>query len=486
MSRIGKKIFLSYILIVLISLGLSMTITKMNFSNNLNEKIRDELRRDANQISFLIHSNLRIDLNPQGIPLMDMYSVLSSEDTVIESIRNVIYTAYRTSGTNIGFYNRDNTLLFTTNYYIQDEEDRARINNNINNDSHMLKEERDIRNPYTGEYLGRIIANTEKKNLGEMNTLINNAFFSGLAISFFLVILLALLFERNLIAPINKLKRNMKNFSIEGDNAWEYINTKDEIADLNNEFRNMAKELIRNNKKQKEFFQNTSHELKTPLMSIQGYAEAIKFNIVPEEEIEDSLNIIIDETNKLTETVNSIVYISKLDKLEDMDNKDDIQKIDVQEFVQEIADRFNIILEDRQVQVLNKVESEIYLEMKEDHLYRILTNLITNAERYAKSSIQIEGRQTEDTVILRVIDDGTGFDESEIDNVFDRFFKGMKGNSGLGLSIVKSTVEQYNGFVLAYNHANGGACIEIDFPIFQMKKDAPKNKKGLLNQKNEK
>ena len=124
--------------------------------------------------------------------------------------------------------------------------------------------------------------------------------------------------------------------------------------------------------------------------------------------------------------------------------------------------------------------------MKEDHLYRILTNLITNAERYAKSSIQIEGRQTEDTVILRVIDDGTGFDESEIDNVFDRFFKGMKGNSGLGLSIVKSTVEQYNGFVLAYNHANGGACIEIDFPIFQMKKDAPKNKKGLLNQKNEK
>ena len=104
--------------------------------------------------------------------------------------------------------------------------------------------------------------------------------------------------------------------------------------------------------------------------------------------------------------------------------------------------------------------SDIKIDMEEEHLFRIFSNLISNSIRYAKSEIIIES-ETDNGLIIRLCDDGTGFEEKELPHVFERFFKGDRGKTGLGLSIVKSTVENYNGTVYAYNRNDTGACVEI-------------------------
>ena len=120
------------------------------------------------------------------------------------------------------------------------------------------------------------------------------------------------------------------------------------------------------------------------------------------------------------------------------------------------------------IEIINGVDKEITTNISEDHLFRVFSNLILNAMRYAKGHIYVEG-QIQSTrpehVVIEVYDDGEGFEPEDIPRVFDRFFKGNKGISGLGLSIVKSTIHTYGGEVLAYNKEGMGACIKIILPI---------------------
>ena len=308
------------------------------------------------------------------------------------------------------------------------------------------------------EVIGYLLALAKKEDTSLINALINKAAIVGFAMSLLISILIAFIFERNLINPVNRLKHNISKFRISGENKWEDINTKDEIADLNTEFKNMAQNLVKYDRQQKDFFQNSSHELKTPLMSIHGYAEAIKDGVVSPQDIVPSLDIIIEETNKLAEIVNNIMYLTRLD--DNTDAKDKINEINLKDFIEEILSRFEIILNERAIIIRNNVGSDIKIDMEEEHLFRIFSNLISNSIRYAKSEIIIES-ETDNGIIIRLCDDGTGFEEKELPHVFERFFKGDRGKTGLGLSIVKSTVENYNGTVYAYNRNDTGACVEI-------------------------
>ena len=152
------------------------------------------------------------------------------------------------------------------------------------------------------------------------------------------------------------------------------------------------------------------------------------------------------------------MYLTRLD--DNTDAKDKINEINLKDFIEEILSRFEIILNERAIIIRNNVGSDIKIDMEEEHLFRIFSNLISNSIRYAKSEIIIES-ETDNGLIIRLCDDGTGFEEKELPHVFERFFKGDRGKTGLGLSIVKSTVENYNGTVYAYNRNDTGACVEI-------------------------
>ncbi len=448
MSKIGKKIIFSYIIIVIFTISTSLSITKINFTENLNNQILQDLQDDANVIAQQIENNLS--------SYQSIYSLFGEKITLEDIFPNDAIFKYsvRFASTNILVLDNNRKVIYQSWKKESDLQDFSV--GNFDENQYFVHETKIL--DKDSEVIGYLLALAKKEDTSLINALINKAAIVGFAMSLLISILIAFIFERNLINPVNRLKHNISKFRISGENKWEDINTKDEIADLNTEFKNMAQNLVKYDRQQKDFFQNSSHELKTPLMSIHGYAEAIKDGVVSPQDIVPSLDIIIEETNKLAEIVNNIMYLTRLD--DNTDAKDKINEINLKDFIEEILSRFEIILNERAIIIRNNVGSDIKIDMEEEHLFRIFSNLISNSIRYAKSEIIIES-ETDNGLIIRLCDDGTGFEEKELPHVFERFFKGDRGKTGLGLSIVKSTVENYNGTVYAYNRNDTGACVEI-------------------------
>ena len=224
----------------------------------------------------------------------------------------------------------------------------------------------------------------------------------------------------------------------------------------------MVYKLNEYDKKQKEFFQNTSHELKTPLMSIQGYAEAIKDKVMDENMVDDGLDIIIDESKKLRDTVNSIVYLSKMEHLM---SEEKFMRINLWEALEEIIARLTLLANDKNIEFKNDIANYIVVTTSEDRLDRVFSNILSNSLRYAKSEIHIQSYEMETGhIIIKIQDDGRGFENNEENHIFDRFYKGKGGNTGLGLSIVKSIADSNGWGIKAYNAGTLGAVIELVIP----------------------
>lgn len=455
MSRIGKKIIWSYLIIVLFTILISMSIIRADFERNLNERIKRDLANDAMNISRQIEEE-------RAFQNLYNYDLEGSVIDIFPSDAAFKYSM-RFASTNIFITNKDKIILYTS--WKDDDRNLIEFIKSEEIQAEYFSAESSIRDA-NNETIGYVLTIAKKEDVSSMNAMVREASVLGMAMSITVAVFLAFLFESNLTGPVKKLRKNIQNFRIDGSDQaeWKSINSNDEIADLNDDFKLMTQNLIKYDRQQKEFFQNSSHELKTPLMSIRSYAEAIKDGIVEEEKIGEFLDIIIDESNKLAETVNSIMYMTKLDTENDNQKS---TKINLHEIIDEIISKFTPVALDKEIQIINNVQEDIQLKITEDHLFRIFSNLILNAIRYAEKIIAIEAKEDSDEhmVCIEVYDDGIGFDQEDIPRVFDRFFKGYKGVSGLGLSIVKSTVQIYGGEVAASNKEGYGASIKITIPI---------------------
>ncbi|MDO5096136.1 MAG: HAMP domain-containing sensor histidine kinase [Peptostreptococcaceae bacterium] len=451
MSKIGKKLIFSYLIIVAFTIVISMSIIKVSFENNLNERIMADLVKDAENIS----KQMEEDQNRETFQRFDQYDEGGSIYDIFPSVTAFNYSV-RFASTNIIILNQDERIMYTS---LKEEISLVEFLSSEETQSNYFQYKSSIKNP-NGEVIGYVLTLAKKEDTSSINAMINEAAMLGMVISIFVAMMLSVVFEKNITSPIKKLSRNIKNFKIEGPTNWESIHSRDEIADLNENFRKMTVNLVKYDRQQKEFFQNSSHELKTPLMSIRSYAEAIKDGIASADEVDKFLDIIIDESNKLAEIVNSIMYMTKLDADKD---KAQVGEINLSEIVEEISTRFSAVASENNIQILCNIDPNITLKMREDHTFMIFSNLIANALRYAETSIFIDAYTEDKRTIIEVYDDGDGFLEDEISRVFDRFFKGEKGLSGLGLSIVKGTVDSNKGTVSAMNKEGYGACIRIIF-----------------------
>lgn len=454
-SRIGNKLILSYLIIVAFTIFISTSIIKVNFENNLNERIIKDLQSDAKNISRQIEEDREV------FQSLDDYGETGSVKDIFPSDAAFKYSV-RFASTNIFILNQNRVTIYAS---WKDDTDLADLINSPESQSKYFSYESSIHNA-SGNIIGYVVTMAKKEDTTSVNAMVNEAAFTGMAISLMVAILLAFVFENNITSPIKKLSKNIQNFKISDVDGWTEIKSNDEISDLNEDFRAMTNELVRYDRQQKEFFQNSSHELKTPLMSIRSYAEAIKDGIASEEEVDLFLDIIIDESNKLADIVNSIMYMTKLDT--SIGASGEATDINLSDLVEEIIMRFNAVADEKNIKIINNVDSEIKINLREEYIFMIFSNLISNAIRYAKSAIYVDASLNDDVdrkvLVIEVYDDGVGFDEKEIPRVFDRFFKGEKGLSGLGLAIVRGIVERCKGRVQAFNKKDMGACIRITLP----------------------
>ena len=290
----------------------------------------------------------------------------------------------------------------------------------------------------------------------------SSAIYAGFLFTTLLSLITALIFEINIVGPVATIRTNIQNISLEKEMDWKKVKSKDELEDINKELLYMLKKLRDANKNQKEIFQNTSHELKTPLVSIQGYAEAIKDGILEEDEIQNALDIIIEESKGLSNVITSVLYLSSMDKVEKYDNKKD-DWVNIDERIDRWKSLSENILVDKNIELMDNIPVSLEIFMMQEKVDKLINNLLGNALRYAKTKVEIDFFVKNNKAHLLISDDGNGFDESDVDKIFDRFYKGEGGKNGLGLAIVKAIVDTYKGQIRAYNGENGGAVIEMTF-----------------------
>ncbi|MFZ5946294.1 MAG: ATP-binding protein [Bacillota bacterium] len=270
------------------------------------------------------------------------------------------------------------------------------------------------------------------------------------------------LFGRSMTKPLAQLKAGMAKFSMMHPVKIQGINTGDEIEELAGSFNKMVEKLKSYDEQQKRFLQNTSHELKTPLMSIQGYAEAIKDGVVVGTDLEESLEIIIEESQRLKRVVEDLVFLTKLENAEDIYH---YTHQEVGDLAQRAAKSLKSLADEKGVSI------NIYGDLKTmgnfdgDKLKRALINIIGNGLRYAEKQININIKNKDTFFEIIISDDGPGFKNGEEKKIFERFYKGELGLTGLGLAITKAIIEGHKGCLEAYNGTPNGAVFRITIPI---------------------
>ena len=251
-----------------------------------------------------------------------------------------------------------------------------------------------------------------------------------------------------------------------------------ELSELGDVMNQMAYKLEESDIEQKTFFQNASHELRTPLMSIQGYAEGLKYGVFEsDEDRENAINVIIDETGRLSGLVENLLSISKMDMSRSGNYEVKKQNINVNKLCDTVIDRVrgNFIHEDKSI--INHIGvKNLYVYGNENDLIRCLENIFSNCLRYCRNAVTFRCRsdETGSRVIFEISDDGPGIAPEVQEHLFERFSKGSDGKHGIGLALAKAIAEEHNGSINAHNKDEGGACFEISIPIVRHREQLSK------------
>ncbi len=217
-----------------------------------------------------------------------------------------------------------------------------------------------------------------------------------------------------------------------------------------------------------QFVSNVSHELKTPLTSIQGFAETLLTMKASDPKFKEFLQIISKESERLTNLINDILILSEV---ENMKTQSISTSVGLEEVAQEVATLLRPQLRPN-VSLLVAVPSNIVLKIEGFQLRQILINLVSNAIKYTdEGTIEIYASKDNKRILLQVKDTGIGIPSEDQGRVFERFYRVDKdrsratGGTGLGLSIVKHIVESYRGQLYLESEMGQGTVVTVIIPV---------------------
>lgn len=284
-----------------------------------------------------------------------------------------------------------------------------------------------------------------------------------------IVLLVGTAISNMIIYPIKALNTATKQFSKGDLTSRAVVTTQDEVGELSHTFNSMAdnihemiSKLNYEKEKQKNFFDNFTHEIRTPLTTILGYTELLwKTN---DEEVKDrSLYHIDSEGKRMLKMVESLLELSKLKKFDMEINK---QETNIKQLIEEVCDSMHYKAKRYNISFRLKLDSAIH-SVDPDMFKQLVINIIDNSIKYSKSAFIDITLTKKDKLSLVIEDYGCGIDSKNLEKVFEPYYKVDKSRNskiegwGLGLSIVKEIVTKHDGAINLISIPNKGTRIEI-------------------------
>jgi signal transduction histidine kinase len=286
--------------------------------------------------------------------------------------------------------------------------------------------------------------------------------------------------ERRILRPINDLKKGVNeiaggNYEIQVvSDAHSYIDTLiddfnamarklKETEELKNEYENNRKGLIA----------NISHDLKTPITSIQGYIEAItESKDLPDEKMEKYLKIIHSNISYMNRLIDDLFLFSKLDMQK---FPFEYSVVSVKPFMNDLMEEIKIDLEEKKIvfSFQDALDPDARIRIDTKRFHQVVRNIIDNAVKYGPADgliIRADLTRQDGFIYLKLTDNGPGIPEAQLEHIFKRFYRLDNertkdiSSTGLGLAIAKELIEMQGGHISAFNAGGGGTCFAVALP----------------------
>ena len=297
-------------------------------------------------------------------------------------------------------------------------------------------------------------------------------FLSGM-LGLIMAVVLIYFFSKRLTKPLLEVNKAAKIIADGNFDRRLSIDSNDEIGQLADSFNYMAESLEKKDQDRRLFVASVAHDLRSPLTSIQGFVQAMKDGMIPEEKYDYYMGIILEETQRLTVLTNNIVDMGRT---QENVLKLDITDFDINELISDVLDIFEHRFREKKLScrlVMDDSETIVKADRKEIH--RVLHNLLDNAIKFTPEggTVEIETsvHENEQKAYISVSDSGCGIPENEKRRVFEAFYKtdssrgADKMGSGLGLCAVKEIINAHGEIIVCKDSKIGGSRFEFSLSL---------------------
>lgn len=298
-----------------------------------------------------------------------------------------------------------------------------------------------------GDVSGAVLLHTDVSNLdtgfGEVGRQIIWTAVAALVLG----VALAYCITRSITRPITHISKAVSRFAKGELDSRVTVNRHDELGELAQAFNSMAEDLSKLEELRRGFVANVSHELRSPMTSMQGYVQGMLDGTIPEAEYPRYLEVVLNETRRLNKLISELLDLSRIESGKFPLN---YQRFDANELIARIMFQYEGRIEAKHINVdISFRQEQCFVWADPDRISQIVVNLIDNAVKFLPDggNLTVWTHADEEHVIVTIKDDGPGIAAEDLPYIFDRFYKADKAHSGrgtgLGLSIVKKILEQH-------------------------------------------
>lgn len=324
--------------------------------------------------------------------------------------------------------------------------------------------------------VGALVVTQPAKNVSDSVDAITANLFKGFIISSIVGLILSYFFASFQVKRINRMRKATKEITSGNFDVKLVTHDKDEFDDLAEDFNKMAEslkesreEIDRQEDRRRQFMADASHEMRTPLTTINGLLEGLQYNAIPEGQRENAIKLMQNETSRLIRLVNENLDYEKI-----RTNQISIvvKKFDATETLKNILTQLEGKAESANDKLILEAENAIDVYADYDRFVQIMVNIIQNAIQFTRDGeIRVGLQKGYLETIVTISDTGIGMTEEQVQNIWDRYYKvdpsrknTKYGESGLGLSIVQQLVRLHKGKISVTSEEGKGTSFTISFP----------------------
>ncbi len=306
--------------------------------------------------------------------------------------------------------------------------------------------------PITSDYIvkGYVVIHTPIKDINATASSVQNICYITLAILYLLSFIILIFFTVYVYKPLRKITKAADHYA-DGNYHYEIsVDSSDEMGYLAASLNYMAGTIASHEDDQKKFVANVSHDFRSPLTSIRGFLEAMIDGTIPPEMHEKYLNIVLNETDRLTKLTNSLLTLNNLNTKGMLLDYNDF---DINQVIRQTAASFEGSCRNRNIAIaLSLTGEEMLVHADTERIKQVLYNLIDNAIKFSHhdSVVTVGTTVRKNKLFVSVKDTGVGIPKDEVKLIFNRFYKSDssrgkdKKGTGLGLSIVKEIINAHD------------------------------------------